>query len=99
LKHRFREWAQQYGSIYCLKVFNSNIIVVSNPEVVGQLLDKRGAIYSDRPDNNAAMFITGGHHFSFEQQGPSWKHKRAIAVRHFSPQKLDTHHFKIQEAE
>ncbi|KAL1896114.1 hypothetical protein Sste5346_004854 [Sporothrix stenoceras] len=96
---KFQEWAQQYGSIYSLKVLNSTFIVLSDPQIVGQLLDKKGVIYSDRPPNTVAMHITDGHHFSFEQQGPSWKLKRAIAVRHFSPHKLDTHHFKVQEAE
>lgn len=96
---RFEEWARKYGPIYSLKVFNSNIIVISDPQIVSQLLDKKGVIYSDRPESAVAMYITNGHHFSFEQQGPSWKLKRAIAVRHFSPQLLDTHHFRIQEAE
>lgn len=67
--------------------------------MVGNMLDKRGAIYSDRPYNRVAMNITEGNHFSFEQHGPSWKMKRTIAVRFLSPQKLDTHHFRIQEAE
>jgi cytochrome P450 len=98
-KPRFEEWAKKYGKIYSLKVFNSNIIVLSDPEIVGQLLDKKGAIYSDRPENHVAMHVTSGHHFSFEQHSPGWKLKRAITVRHFSPQKLDSHHFRIQEAE
>ncbi|KAJ9132415.1 putative cytochrome P450 oxidoreductase [Pleurostoma richardsiae] len=96
---KFQEWADKYGSIYSLKVLNSTFIVISDPQTVGQLLDKKGVIYSDRPENAVAMHITDGHHFSFEQQGPSWKLKRAIAVRHFSPQKLDSHHFRVQEAE
>ncbi|EXJ87561.1 hypothetical protein A1O3_04521 [Capronia epimyces CBS 606.96] len=96
---KFQEWVQKYGPIYSLKVLDSTIVVISDPQIVGQLLDKKGAIYSDRPENAVAMHVTDGHHFSFEQQGPSWKLKRAIAVRHFSPQKLDTHHFRVQEAE
>lgn len=75
------------------------MIVISDPKIIGNLLDKKGAIYSDRPENTVAMHVTDGHHFSFEQQGPSWKLKRAIAVRYLSPQKLDSHHFRIQEAE
>lgn len=96
---RFQEWAEKYGTIFSLKVFNSNIIVLSDPQIVGKLLDKKGAIYSDRPINNAALHVTNGHHFSFEPHGASWKLKRTMLVRHFSPQKLDTHHFRVQEAE
>jgi hypothetical protein len=66
--NRFQEWAQKYGSIYSLKVLDSKIII-SDPQIVGRLLDKRGAIYSDRPENTVAMHVTDGHHFSFEQQG------------------------------
>ncbi|KAJ5910349.1 hypothetical protein N7504_004992 [Penicillium tannophilum] len=96
---KFNEWAGKYGPIYSLKVLDSTMIVISDPKIIGNLLDKKGAIYSDRPENTVAMHVTDGHHFSFEQQGPSWKLKRAIAVRYLSPQKLDSHHFRIQEAE
>jgi cytochrome P450 len=99
LEYRFKEWAEKYGPIYSLKVLDSTMIVISDPKIIGNLLDKQGAIYSDRPVNAVAMHITDGHHFSFEQQGPSWKLKRSIAVRYLSPQKLDSHHFRIQEAE
>ncbi|KAF2774010.1 putative cytochrome P450 oxidoreductase [Teratosphaeria nubilosa] len=96
---KFEEWAKKYGPIYSLRVFDSNIIVISDPRIVSQLLDKKGVIYSDRPDNVVAMHVTNGHHLSFEQQGPSWKLKRAVTVRQFSPQLLDSHHFRVQEAE
>lgn len=45
------------------------------------------------------MHIIHGHHFSFQLQCPSWKLKRVITVCHFSPHELDTHRFKVQQAE
>ncbi|KAJ5698483.1 hypothetical protein N7462_000488 [Penicillium macrosclerotiorum] len=95
---KFKEWAKQYGPIYSLKVFNSTMIVLSDPEIVANLVDKKGAIYAERPPNAVVNYLTDGHFFPFEK-GQSWKLKRAIAVRYLSPQRLDSHHFRIQEAE
>ncbi|PCH37164.1 cytochrome P450 [Wolfiporia cocos MD-104 SS10] len=45
----FNEWSKQYGEIMHLSAFGRSIIVLSSPNVIDQLLDKRSAIYSDRP--------------------------------------------------
>lgn len=74
-------------------------MVLSDRKSVHDLLDKRGAIYSDRPYNYVGEVITQGDHLTFEAQGASWKEKRSITTAYFSPKKLDTVHFQVQEAE
>ncbi|OCK76735.1 hypothetical protein K432DRAFT_305707 [Lepidopterella palustris CBS 459.81] len=81
---KFQEWSKKYGSIYSLEVLNSNIVVILDLQIAGQFLDKEGAVCSNRPENAVAMDITDGYRFSSEQQEPSWKLKRAIAVRYFN---------------
>ncbi|ETW75666.1 cytochrome P450 monooxygenase 45 [Heterobasidion irregulare TC 32-1] len=44
-----REWSQQYGEIVYTHLFGKGIIFLNNLDVVNDLLDKRAAIYSDKP--------------------------------------------------
>ena len=48
LHRAFQKWAQEYGPIYSLILGTKTIIVLSSPEAVRDLLDKKGHIYSDR---------------------------------------------------
>lgn len=45
---QFQKWAQEYGPIYSLILGTKTMIVLSSSEAVRDLLDKKGAIYSDR---------------------------------------------------
>jgi len=96
---RFNEWAQQYGSIYSLKVFNGTMIVLADRKAVYQLLDKKGSIYSDRPDMPVPLFLVRGCHMTFEAQTASWREKRSVLTRNLNPKTLDEKHFRVQEAE
>ncbi|KAJ7112408.1 cytochrome P450 [Mycena crocata] len=51
----FNEWAKIYGNIYHLRVFTTHYIVLNSAKAASDLLDKRSAIYSDRP-----TFVMGG---------------------------------------
>ncbi|KAG8221656.1 cytochrome P450 [Butyriboletus roseoflavus] len=42
-------WALQYGDITYLHVFGQGLVFLNTPEVAFDLLEKRGAIYSDKP--------------------------------------------------
>ncbi|KAH0826313.1 cytochrome P450 [Lanmaoa asiatica] len=42
-------WAKQYGPVTYLHVFGQGLVFLNTPEVAFDLLDKRGAIYSDKP--------------------------------------------------
>ena len=45
---QYQKWAQEYGPIYSLIFGTKTMIILSNGDVVRDLLDKRSAIYSDR---------------------------------------------------
>ncbi|KAJ6561796.1 cytochrome P450 [Mycena capillaripes] len=51
----FNHWALVYGNIYHLRVFSAHYIVLNTAKAASDLLDKRSAIYSDRP-----TFVMGG---------------------------------------
>jgi hypothetical protein len=45
---QYQKWAQEYGPIYSLIFGTKAMIILSSPDVVRDLLDKRSAIYSSR---------------------------------------------------
>lgn len=46
---KFDEWAREYGDMFSLKTGAGNLVVINRAEIVHELFDRRGAIYSDRP--------------------------------------------------
>jgi hypothetical protein len=54
---QFTKWSKEYGPIYSIMVGSRPVIVISSVDIVRDLFDKRGAIYSDRPESYAAKHI------------------------------------------
>ncbi|KAI0092608.1 cytochrome P450 [Irpex rosettiformis] len=55
----YAQWSQTYGDIMSLQVLGQPIIILSSPKAANDLLDKRSAIYSDRPRLEMAGEIVG----------------------------------------
>ena len=54
---QFEKWAHEYGPIYSLILGTKVWIVLSKAQVVKDLLDKRGAKYSSRPEQYLAQEV------------------------------------------
>ncbi|KAJ6024488.1 hypothetical protein N7540_005285, partial [Penicillium herquei] len=71
----FHEWSQKYGPIVGVKLGSQNVVVLNSWKPVKELFDKRGALYSSRPDNH----IGNGHicpdetHILLVPYGPGWR--------------------------
>ncbi|KKA22700.1 Cytochrome P450 oxidoreductase [Rasamsonia emersonii CBS 393.64] len=96
---KFRDWAKEYGPVFSLKFGPTNIIVLCDRKAIHALLDKKGAIYSDRPPSYVGKLLTQGDHIALEQMDPVWREKRKVISHNFSPKNLDEKHFLVQEAE
>lgn len=46
---KFAEWSKQYGDVVHLNVLGQHIVILDSVEATKELLDRRSAIYSDRP--------------------------------------------------
>lgn len=57
---QFQKWAQEYGPIYSLVLGTQVMIVLSKDQAIKDLIDKRSAIYSSRPDFYIGQTITSG---------------------------------------
>ncbi|EJD49130.1 cytochrome P450 [Auricularia subglabra TFB-10046 SS5] len=56
---QFSSWANEHGDVVCLTALGQPIIVLSSSEAVDDLLNKRSAIYSDRPPFYMAGELVG----------------------------------------
>lgn len=57
---QFEKWAREYGPVYSLILGTKVMIVLSSDQAIKDLLDKRSAIYSSRPDMYLGRIVSGG---------------------------------------
>ena len=51
----FHEWGQQYGTLYQVNLAGSNHIWIGDEKIAHELLSRKAAIYSDRPNIPALL--------------------------------------------
>jgi hypothetical protein len=57
---QFEKWAREYGPIFSLMLGTKAMIVLNSDQAIKDLVDKRGAIYSSRPDAYIAQDVLSG---------------------------------------
>ncbi|KAJ6460518.1 cytochrome P450 [Mycena sanguinolenta] len=73
---KFARW-KTYGSVVYLNIAGRPIIILNNAKAAADLLDRRGSIYSDRPENIVASeMMTGGLFFATSHYGDTWRKMR-----------------------
>ncbi|PCH42021.1 cytochrome P450 [Wolfiporia cocos MD-104 SS10] len=55
----FAEWGRKYGKIMYISALGQDTIILSSPDVVTELLENRGSMYSDRPTYHMAGELVG----------------------------------------
>jgi hypothetical protein len=57
---QFQRWAQEYGPVYSLMLGTKTMIVLSNDKAVKELLDKKSANTSARPELYTGQTLMSG---------------------------------------
>ena len=57
---QFQKWAKEYGPVFSLILGTKVMIVLSTDQAVKDLMDKKSAIYSSRPDLYISQTIMSG---------------------------------------
>ena len=97
---RFTEWAQQYGGIFSLKLGPATAVVITSPSIVKALLDKKSAIYSNRPPSYVSHdLMTRGDHLLVMAHGKKWILFRKLIHQHFHEARCEREHVTLQNAE
>ncbi|KAK7676144.1 hypothetical protein QCA50_020895 [Cerrena zonata] len=70
-------WSEQLGPIYSLNLGGQTAIVLNSYRVASEILDKRSAIYSDRPRMiMTSEILSGNLFFPFNRYGDLWRKLR-----------------------
>ncbi|MCJ1468407.1 hypothetical protein MMC07_007035 [Pseudocyphellaria aurata] len=79
---QFEKWAREYGPIYSLILGTKVMIVLNSDLAIKDLLDKRGAIYSSRPEAYIAQnILSGGLRILFMPNHGVWTMVHRLARR------------------
>ena len=96
---QFQEWSKKYGPIYTLWLGRHPTIIISDPTVAAELLEKRSHKYSSRP-----RFVVMGEIYSdnsgilVAKYGKDWSVRRK-ALHNVLTQKALQQYKPVQEAE
>ncbi|KAH9987339.1 cytochrome P450 [Russula vinacea] len=81
---KYAEWHKKYGDLIYLSAAGQPVVIINSQIVAAELLDRRAAIYSDRPHNAVSDIITGGLFFGLSRYGDVWRRMRRAASERFS---------------
>lgn len=97
---RFTKWAKQYGGIFSLKFGPATAVVLTDRRLVKNLIDRKSAIYSNRPPAYIARdLITQDDHLLMMTYGETFKLFRQILHKHFAETVCDRDYIELQHAE
>ncbi|KAK2054685.1 cytochrome P450 2D18 [Colletotrichum caudatum] len=96
---KLKEWGDQYGSIFSIKVGKSTMIVLNDKRAVHELLVSKGAYFNDRPCDEQFHLALRDENVAMMTDSAMWKEQRKIIAQFFSPKNLDTGLKSVQEAE
>ncbi|KAE8337413.1 hypothetical protein BDV24DRAFT_154362 [Aspergillus arachidicola] len=95
----FREMRKIYGGMVSLKIGTHTLIVLSDRQIVREVLDKNSMKSSLRPPSFVAHTITGGDHLLTMNAGPLWRTFRRLLHQEFMESRCNSEHITIQNAE
>lgn len=96
---KFQEWSKKYGDIYTIYLGRRPTIIISDPNVAVELMEKRSQKYSSRP-----RFVVMGEIYwemssiLVQPYGKSWSGRRKLLHSALTPKALLNYH-DVQQAE
>jgi hypothetical protein len=85
--------------VFSLKIGAGTFIVLNDRRAVHDLVDKRSAIYSDRPIDHNTTVVLGDENTAFMHATPLWRAERKVISQMLTPTILDDKIAKMQHAE
>ena len=73
--------SKRYGHLMLLNLGQVPTLVVSSPDLVGEIVNKHDVVFSNRPQTTATkILLYGNNNLGFCQYGEYWKQARKICV-------------------
>ncbi|KAL4253122.1 hypothetical protein AB1N83_012925, partial [Pleurotus pulmonarius] len=80
----FHEWSKKYGDVIHLRVLGRDIIVLNSVQAATDLFDKRGGLYSDRPNFVIYLAMGWDPDLAFLSYGPRFRKHRKLLQSYFT---------------
>ncbi|KAJ7129052.1 cytochrome P450 [Mycena filopes] len=94
----YQSWAKQYGDIVHVSAFRQHIIILNSEETVFDLLERRSAIYSDRPQLTMSGVLVGwGDSVPMCAYGSRHREYRKLINEVLAPRKVEQYYTMEQE--
>ncbi|KAJ7157971.1 cytochrome P450 [Mycena crocata] len=74
----FAEWGEQYGGIMSVTLLRQPYIIINDPAIANEILDRRGNNYADRPTFEMANLCGWDRVLSSARYGPRFKAYRRL---------------------
>ncbi|KAI0324071.1 cytochrome P450 [Cubamyces sp. BRFM 1775] len=88
-----RKWAQQHGEVVYLHVFGQGLLFVNSYEAAVDLLEKRGAIYSDKPKMVMAGELCGCENMiGLTPYGDRLRRQRKLMLQALGQNRIQEYH-------
>ncbi|KAI5118824.1 hypothetical protein M0805_009402 [Coniferiporia weirii] len=84
-------WGHTYGDIMFMRVFRRPFIILNSYETATELLEKRSAIYSERPTRNMALMSGFGKALLFLNDGEAVRQTRKFMHSELNPRRILNH--------
>ncbi|KAI0331709.1 cytochrome P450 [Cubamyces sp. BRFM 1775] len=81
----YRNFAATYGDVIGVKALSQTLIILNSLTATIDLLDKRSAIYSDRPVSIVSQMIGWTRNLAFKSYGNDWRAMRRMLWQHIQP--------------
>jgi cytochrome P450 len=96
---QFQEWSKTYGPIFTIWIGRKPTIVISDPNIAAELMEKRSAKYSSRPRMVAmGEILWDGASILVQPYGKEWSVRRKLLHQALTPKALRLYK-PVQEAE
>ncbi|TCD67633.1 hypothetical protein EIP91_012198 [Steccherinum ochraceum] len=94
---RVTGWANQFGDIVYIHVFGQGLVFLNSYDVTVDLMDKRGAIYSDKPALVMAGELCGCENMvAFQRYGDKMRRQRKLMQQALNANAVRTYHPLLQ---
>ncbi|KAJ7133346.1 cytochrome P450 [Mycena epipterygia] len=77
----FARWGDIYGGIMSITLLGQPFVIINDPEIAAEILEKRGSVYADRPTLEMANMSGWDRVLSNSRYGPRSKQYRKLIAR------------------
>ncbi|KAI0061739.1 cytochrome P450 [Artomyces pyxidatus] len=93
----YEEWGKTYGEIVSVEVFGQVIVILQSSKAARDLLEKRGAIYSDRPTMTFYEMAKWDWFLPIARSNDQWRTGRRLLERSLRPNNITQYRAVMKE--